>query len=287
MTVVFPGRTCASDANALVTALRKAQFGIDAGDLAEAVPSLSVNGRPVRGQPPKAVLADAAGAFLKPNAGLRSSRRPEVAVKATASNAARVVTEMLLLVGRSLTGNQVADLLGVASATVRDRKRDGRLYAVHGPGNSNCFPRWQLVEGERGAHVLPHLAEVLAALPEGMHPLEVQAFFTEPRTALTIFGEQLSAADWLAAGGDARPVLDDAESIGVLGCPAWRSCPRRTWNGCGSRLAPSPGSDLRCGASTRLKVCIRVHGTSSVDGVPTPAVGSTRSSRRRRCRRKA
>ena len=210
-------KTEQSDVDTLVTALRQAQFGIDAGDLAEAVTTLSVNGWPVRGQPPKAVLSDTAGAFLKSHAGLRSSQRPEVAVTATRGNAARVVTAMALLVERSLTGNQVADLIGVAPATVRDRKRDRRLYAVQGPGNSNRFPRWQFVEGERAAHVLPHLTEILAVLPEGMHPLEVQAFFTEPRSALTIVGEHLSAADWLAAGGDVRPVLDDAESIGVLG----------------------------------------------------------------------
>ena len=123
---------------------------------------------------------------------------------------------MALLVGGALTGAQAAEMLGVAPATVRDRKRDGRLYALPAPGGSNRFPRWQFVENGPHASVLPHLADVLEALPVDMHPLEIQEFFTQPRSWLTIDGDRLSAVNWLAAGGDVQAVLRDAESVGVL-----------------------------------------------------------------------
>ena len=67
------------------------------------------------------------------------------------------------------------------------------------------FPRWRL----RGSKPLPGLAEVLAALPEPIHPLSVVAFMGMSNSDL----DGMSPADWLAAGGDPEAVVFEARSI--------------------------------------------------------------------------
>ena len=59
---------------------------------------------------------------------------------------------------------------------------------------------------------VPYADAVLAALPENMHPLVLNDFFTKPVEHLVMDGERLSVRDWLLRGGDPAPVLWYAES---------------------------------------------------------------------------
>ena len=64
---------------------------------------------------------------------------------------------------------------------------------------------------------VPHADQVIALLPDGMHPLELASFFTTPRHDLVMDGAEVSVRDWLLHGGDPQPVLWYAESMNVLG----------------------------------------------------------------------
>lgn len=165
----------------------------------------------------KAVLSARDDAFLAEHGGIKRPSEPEAALLQRANDSA-ILADMSALIAASLTGPQVAGLLDVAAATVRDRKRDGGLYAVPGLGNTNRFPRWQFVEPGGGApgRAVPHLDKVLAALPVGLHPLEVTDFFTWPRGWLVVKGVELSPVKWLAVGGDPAPVVKDAATLGLL-----------------------------------------------------------------------
>lgn len=168
-------------------------------------------------RPSKAVLSAGDDAFLAEHGGIKRPSEAEAALLQIANDSA-ILADMSALIAASLTGSQVAALLGIADATVRDRKRDGGLYAVGGPGNTNRFPRWQFLEpgGDAPGRAVPHLDKVLAALPEGLHPLEVTDFFTWPRGWLVVKGAELSPVTWLAGGGDPAPVVKDAATLGLL-----------------------------------------------------------------------
>jgi hypothetical protein len=112
------------------------------------------------------------------------------------------------MVQTSLSMADVADLLGVDQSRVRHRIADGALYPVR-VGRANRLPAWQFAEGR----ALDALRDVLAALPDDLHPLEVAGFFTTPQPELTLNGTSTSPREWLAAGGDPDPVLDLARSL--------------------------------------------------------------------------
>ena len=103
-----------------------------------------------------------------------------------------------------LTTCDVAELLKTQPANVRRLLAVGALYAAGRAARAeHVFPAWQFVQ----PRPLPHLSEVLAALPPATHPLEVEAFMTSPREAL---GGR-SPVEWLSTGGDAAVVVDLAD----------------------------------------------------------------------------
>jgi hypothetical protein len=106
----------------------------------------------------------------------------------------------MLVARRGLTTREVADLLGTATANVRRSAGQGDLYvAGQGRNREHLFPAWQLHEDRP----LSHLREVITVLPTGLHPLDVEQFMTTGHEAL---GGR-SPVDWLAGGGDPRPVV--------------------------------------------------------------------------------
>jgi len=103
-----------------------------------------------------------------------------------------------------LTTCDVAELLKTQPANVRRLLAVGALYAAGRAARAeHVFPTWQFTQ----PRPLPHLSEVLAALPPATHPLEVEAFMTSPREAL---GGR-SPVEWLSTGGDAAVVVDLAD----------------------------------------------------------------------------
>lgn len=103
-----------------------------------------------------------------------------------------------------LTTREVAELLNIQPANVRRLLAARGLYASARAGRGeHVFPMWQFV----GNKAVPHLREVLDALPGDMHPLDVESFMTEAREPL---GGR-SPVDWLATGGQPEPVVALAE----------------------------------------------------------------------------
>jgi len=112
----------------------------------------------------------------------------------------------------SLSSNAVALRLGLKPSTVRRYVQDRKLYSFKANGRA-LFPSWQFTETRRP---LPHLAEVLAALPPGSHPQTVQGFFTTPQPDLRRAGEAVTPLEWLASGGEPDRVVALASSVGRL-----------------------------------------------------------------------
>lgn len=105
-----------------------------------------------------------------------------------------------------LTTGQTAERLHISPAAVRRRIRSGRFYGYR-VGHTLRLPPWQFLRGA----VLPHLPEILAALPEQAHPMTVTGFMTLPSDEL----DGLSPVDWLATGGDPDPVRFAASTLTV------------------------------------------------------------------------
>lgn len=121
---------------------------------------------------------------------------------------ARLATELGAL-ARSVSTEELARHWGLDGSRVRHRARDGALYSVR-VGRTLRFPLWQFDEHYRP---VPGLAAVLRALPEGLHPAEVEGWMITPNTNLVVDDEPVSARDWLLRGGDLPAVTELAQSI--------------------------------------------------------------------------
>lgn len=104
----------------------------------------------------------------------------------------------------TITTRAVADLLNTQTSHVRQLARQGDLYVAGKHGRSFLFPTWQFIDGKR----VPHLRDVLRALPSDMHPLTVATFMTSPAREL----KNMTPVQWLETGGDPRPVVDLADA---------------------------------------------------------------------------
>jgi len=128
--------------------------------------------------------------------GQRSARR-RIAIAAAQADAAS---------SRGYTTSQVAKMLGIAPANVRRLIARRDLYPVGRSNNrEHVFPAWQFT----GGRTTPHLREVLDALPDDMHPLDVEGFMTTPQETL---GDR-SPMQWLSQEGPAGPVVELADEL--------------------------------------------------------------------------
>ena len=124
-----------------------------------------------------------------------------VIIERTRAELARVV--------RAWSTRELAERWGVDQSRVRHRCSEGALYATR-TGRSLTLPAWQF---DSGLRPLPGLAAVLAAIPEGLHPLEVEGWMTTPNGNLVVGDHPLSVRDWLLGGGDTRAVVELARTI--------------------------------------------------------------------------
>jgi hypothetical protein len=105
-----------------------------------------------------------------------------------------------------LSSTEAAALLGREASNVRRSVGTGDLYAIRrGTGRERVLPDWQFAGGQP----LPGLRRVLAALPDDMHPLAVEAFMLTPHEEL----EAAAPATWLATGGSVAKVVWLADSL--------------------------------------------------------------------------
>jgi hypothetical protein len=154
-----------------------------------------------------ATLTADEAAFLEAHAGV-AGYDPDKALDVRGIVTARLEVEMSV-VATSCSTEELAGRLGIDGSRVRHRARDGSLYSVR-VGRSLRFPRWQFDDGLR---TLPGLSTVLAALPKGLHPAEVEGWVVNPNPNLVIDGDVVSARDWLLRGGEVGRVLELAESL--------------------------------------------------------------------------
>jgi len=109
----------------------------------------------------------------------------------------------------SISVSQAAERLDVDASRIRHRLRDRALYGFK-IGSSIRLPLWQFGAGDAP---IPGLRSVLAAMPVGLHPLEVGGFMTTSDPDLSIAGDPVSPRDWLAHGGDVRVVCAIAADL--------------------------------------------------------------------------
>jgi hypothetical protein len=111
------------------------------------------------------------------------------------------------MVKASFSAEEVAEFLGVQKSTVSHRRSDGTLYAFF-VGRNPRYPEWQFY----GQRPIPHLAEVIAAIPKDTHPTTVNGIMTSPQADLPIDGEPTAPWQWLVEGGAVAPVVDLIDS---------------------------------------------------------------------------
>jgi hypothetical protein len=197
--------------------IAESDLGISTADVVAAIQRLEQRGAVTgarRGMAAPALSRHAAG-FLDGHSGI-SAEELHQARGSRGSWAAQRAVEDAVVRTLGYTTGQVAKGLGINPSRVRHRKAEGDLHAV-GSGRTLVFPHWQFAGDADRLSVLPHLRRVLAMLPEGTHPLELEDFFMRPREELALRGEPRSVHEWLATGGDPQPVLHAAESMHVLG----------------------------------------------------------------------
>src|SRR5262245_1366542 len=158
-------------------------------------------------RPGASTLSDAEAAVLAEHSGIDATAAAQQSESRRAAvHAARIEFELLR---RSYTTHDVAAKWGVDDSRVRHRVRNRALYGMR-VGRSLRLPIWQFDDELRP---LPGLAAVLAALPSGMHPREVEGFMTTPQDDLRMRGHKRSPRDWLLTGGDVTPVAAHAADL--------------------------------------------------------------------------
>lgn len=160
-----------------------------------------------RGPFPVAALTEEESGFLDTFGGIG---RPASADRDARRHAAIAsLGPVVALVHDSITVRELANRLGVDDSRIRHRIGDRALYA-HKMGRQLRVPLWQF---DDSGQPIPGLRAVLAAMPEGLHPLEVAGFMTNPQPELDVEDVDVSPREWLLAGGDVTPVVSLAEGI--------------------------------------------------------------------------
>jgi hypothetical protein len=120
------------------------------------------------------------------------------------------ITDYMALLETSYSTSQAARYLKVDASRVRQRLRENSLFGIDYDGEKR-LPRFQF---ER-AKVIPGMREVLAALPEGLNPLDVAEWFLSPNPDLEIDAQEtpLSPREWLLKGHAVEPVVKLAQGF--------------------------------------------------------------------------
>ena len=116
----------------------------------------------------------------------------------------RSITDYMALLETSYSTSQAARYLKVDASRVRQRLRENSLFGIDYDGEKR-LPRFQFERGK----VIPGLREVLAALPEGLNPLDVAEWFLSPNPDLEVEDDKnpLSPRNWLLCGAPVEAVV--------------------------------------------------------------------------------
>jgi hypothetical protein len=133
------------------------------------------------------------------------------AYEGTDDAATRTAEQYATMMSLALTEDEVQRVLGVKSSRVRQRIADRSLYAI-AVGKERRFPQVQFHEGD----LVPGVGKVLKALPEDLHPVEVESWLMSPNPDLLAGGEEgeaLSPREWLISGGSASVLVSMAREL--------------------------------------------------------------------------
>jgi hypothetical protein len=158
---------------------------------------------PVREDPASAFTADEAAVLREGGFDLSPPRHGEPDV------VAQTAAGLALIEATSATVGEVAQKLRVTASRVRQRAVERSLYGLREEDEWR-FPRWQF--GEDGRPIRG-LAQVFAALPQGVHPVAVWRLVSEPSPDLEILDKLASPLEWLRSGGDPGPVAAIAREL--------------------------------------------------------------------------
>ena len=153
--------------------------------------------------------------------GVRLNAEPEGDPLATTT------AQFAALVSTSLTAKEAAARLGIPESRVRRMIARRTLYSVL-LDNRRHIPAFQFAQqgspmerarpspaAAEGA-LVPNIGKVNAALPEDLHSVEVQAWYTQPHTDLFLGDDvdaRVSPLDWLRSGGDVDRVAQLARRL--------------------------------------------------------------------------
>ncbi|MDO8107219.1 hypothetical protein Q6348_08430 [Isoptericola sp. b441] len=156
------------------------------------------------GQPPAAGVAAVVPGDLSADQ-IEALRRVGIEPYRPSTGAAESATSQRYadLVAQSLSVTEAARLLDVDEGQVRAMLAGRALYGFTDPAGAYRLPPWQF----RDSHVVPGLAEVLAAFPTNWPPLGVENLLTDPSPVLATDRGPTSPLDWLVDGGDPDSVV--------------------------------------------------------------------------------
>ncbi len=112
------------------------------------------------------------------------------------------IADYMALLETSYTTSDVAKYLKVDVSRIRQRLRERSLFGIDYDGERR-LPRFQFERRQ----VLPGLREVIAALPEGLNPLDVAQWFLAPNADLEEGDQAVSPRDWLVRGKPVESVV--------------------------------------------------------------------------------
>ncbi len=144
--------------------------------------------------------------FWNENSGVAVSEAA-VASASVANAAAQVALD-----SSAISAAEVAKRMHLSASTVRHYKAARRLYSNMVNGKL-VFPVWQF--NDAGDTPIPALNDILAVLPDDLHPQSVAGFFLTLQPDLVLDGEPVSAKAWLEAGGSKDVVVGLAESLAL------------------------------------------------------------------------
>lgn len=114
------------------------------------------------------------------------------------------------LVESSLTAAEAAERLEVTTSRIRQRlQKPPSLYGFKDQEGAWRLPAFQFTD----AGPLPGLGEILPALPDEIHPLEVLNWFESPNADLQLKGRAVSPREWLLSGRSVERATELARAL--------------------------------------------------------------------------
>lgn len=136
--------------------------------------------------------------------GVTASDLNRTAPHSLVDQAARLLTQN----SSALPTVAAAQRLGRSVVRIRGAIADGSLYGVK-VGHSWLIPVWQL----DGAHPLPHLRKIIAAIPQGTSAVAMERVMTQATDELYLDGTAVSPRQWLLTGQHPEPVIQILQQL--------------------------------------------------------------------------